>query len=353
MFASDLHLHLDGSLRGTTLAELSRAGGLVAAGVSDEEFLDGLRFRPGMSLSSCLAGFRATLAVMQRFDALRRVALELVQDCRSQGTGYAEVRFCPSLHTEKGLSATDAVEAVLSGVREASGSGSGPDRRPNPGSSVSVVGGGWRPAGVVVAILEGMSLGEAAALVELAADFRDEGVVGVDLAGDEALFDAGTYAGPLRDAKSAGLGITVHAGEGCDASHISQAVAELCADRVGHGVSAREDPGVVSMLAERGTLVEICLSSNVHTGAVGSLAEHPLTLLDDAGVRVALATDNTFFSATTLDREYSLARSEAGAGDELLERSVVASATGAFLPAEERSALEGAYREALRSTGTV
>jgi adenosine deaminase len=332
MFASDLHLHLDGSLRGATLAGLSRGAGLVNAAVSDEEFLSGLRFRPRMSLASCLAGFRATLAVMQTFDSLRRVALELEQDRRSQGIGYAEVRFCPSLHTERGLSATDAMEAVLAGVRE----GSGPD-----------AGRGWRAAGLVVVILEGMSSREAAALVELAAGFRNDGVVGIDLAGDEALFDAKAYAAPLRDAKSAGLGVTVHAGEGGDPSHVSDAVDKLGADRIGHGVSAVEDPRVLSMLAERGTLVEICLSSNVHTGAVRSLAEHPLTLLDDAGVRVALATDNTFFSDTTLDREYALAATEAGADRGLLERSVVASAAGAFLPADERSALEGAYREAL------
>lgn len=202
-------------------------------------------------------------------------------------------------------------------------------------------------AGVVVSLLEGMSGREAADTVDLAADFSDCGVVGVDLAGDESLFDAGRYAGALAGAKQAGLGVTVHAGESGEVSHVLEAVRTLGADRIGHGVAAATDRSAMALLAERNVTVEVCLSSNLHTGAVGSLEEHPLRVLDDAGVPLALATDNRFFSDTALSREYELAAFESGADRGLIERSVVASADAAFLPEAEREALRELYATGL------
>jgi adenosine deaminase len=160
----------------------------------------------------------------------------------------------------------------------------------------------------------------------------------VDVAGDESRFDARRYAGPLARASEAGLGVTVHAGESGDASNVAEAVTTLGADRIGHGVGAASDQAVMALLADRQVAVEVCLSSNLHTGAVSSLDAHPFLALAAAGVPVALATDNTFFSATTLSREYELA-SRAGAGSEILRASVLTGAEAAFLPGEERAAL--------------
>jgi adenosine deaminase len=172
-------------------------------------------------------------------------------------------------------------------------------------------------------------------------------VVAVDLAGDESLFDADRYEAPLHRASDAGLFVTVHAGEGCDHSHVVAAVERLRANRIGHGVSAATDPATMALLADRGVAVEVCLSSNLHTGSVSSLAEHPLCTLARAGVPVAVCTDNRFFSDTTLSAEYELASSEAGAGSEVIRGSVLASAEHAFLPESERTRLRELYAASL------
>ncbi len=245
------------------------------------------------------------------------------------------IRFCPALHTREGLSRSDAVTAVLRGIEQ----GVGEALASAPADRLS--------ARVVISVLEGMSEEEAGALVDLAIGFADLGVLGVDLAGDEALFDAARYARPFARAADAGLGVTVHAGEGGNAGNVAAAVQILGADRIGHGVGAASDPGTMSLLADRDVAVEVCLSSNLHTGAVGSLGAHPLCTLVEAGVPVALATDNRFFSGTSLSHEYELAISETGASQELVARSVLTSANAAFLPDDDRAALYELYGSSL------
>ena len=338
MLASDLHVHLDGSLRDGTLVALARDAGLIPATAGDDEFVRRLRFRPGMSLASCLSRFDVTVGLLQTRRALERVAGELVSDCYLDGVRHAEIRFCPALHTREGLSTGDAVTAVLRGAEQGIGEalGSAPEDRMS--------------ARVVISVLEGMSEEEADGLVDLAIGFTGVGVVGVDLAGDEALFDAARYARPFSRAKDAGLGVTVHAGESGAAGNVEAAVRILGADRIGHGVGAAADPRTMSLLADRGIAVEVCLSSNLHTGAVESLSAHPLCRFIDAGVPVALATDNRFFSATSLSREYDLAVNETSASPQLVAQSVLTSADAAFLPDDDRSALHELYRSSLGPT---
>lgn len=292
-----------------------------------------------MSLSSCLDKFQVTVGLLQSPAALSRVASELVRDCYMDGVRHVEVRFCPTLHTRGGMSPDEAVEAVLggaeTGVSEAT-SGAPDDRM---------------SARVIVSVLEGMTSEDAGALVDLAARYSDSGVAGVDLAGDEALFDADRYERAFTRAADAGLGVTVHAGEGRDAAHVRDAITRLHADRIGHGVSAASDPEVVTLLADNDVTVEVCLSSNLHTGAVGSLAEHPLQALNDAGVPVVICTDNTFFSATTLSREYELARSCAGAASDTVAASLMRGAEAAFLPEPARAELGRLYSAGLGRIG--
>ena len=335
MLASDLHVHLDGSLRSDTLVALSRDAGLIPATGDAEEFTRRLRFRPGLSLASCLTRFDITVGLLQTRRALERVARELGCDCYLDGVRHPEIRFCPALHTREGLSLDDAVMSVLRGAEQ----GIGEALASAPVDRMSTR--------VVISVLEGMSEEEAGALVDLAIGLADFGVTGVDLAGDEALFDPALYARPFARAADAGLGVTVHAGEGGDAGNVAAAVEVLRADRIGHGVSAASDPGTMSLLVDRGVVVEVCLSSNLHTGAVESLGAHPLVKLVDAGVPVALATDNRFFSDTSLSHEYELAVSEAGASLEQIERSVLVSADAAFLPDDDRAALRELYRASL------
>jgi len=332
MLASDLHVHLDGSLRSGTVAALARAAGVVPAGLSDAEFTRRLRFGPGMSLASCLKRFGVTVGLLQTRRSLTRVAGELVADCYMDGVRHIEVRFCPLLHTREGMKPDRAVEAVIRGLDDGA-------------SRATSAGGGTErmSARLVLSVLEGMDASQADALVGLACDFRSEGVVGVDLAGDEGLFEAETYRAAFARARRAGLGVTVHAGETGDASHVLDAVTKLGASRIGHGVAAAESASVTALLARERVAVETCLSSNLHTGAVSSLKEHPLVGLFEAGVPVTLATDNRFFSDTTLSREYELAASEAGAANDVLRSAILTGADAAFLPDDDRARLRALY----------
>jgi adenosine deaminase len=334
MLASDLHVHLDGSLRADTLAAMGEEAGLWSEADGPER-VRALRFREGMSLSSCLARFETTVGLLQTAAALRRVARELVRDCYLDGARHAEIRLCPPLHTRGGLTAEEVVEAALAGLDEGGarlGAGAEPE---------------WLSARLVLSVLEGMGEEEARRIVGLAIRFRDAGVGGVDLAGDESLFDPAPLSSPFSEARDHGLGVTVHAGEGHEASHVEAAVRVLGADRIGHGVSAASDARVLELLAARGVTIEVCLTSNTQTGAVGSLEEHPLPRMLDAGVPVALATDNRFFSGTTLCREYDLAAERLSIGRDDLERMAVTGAAAAFLPEQDRLALAELYRRSL------
>ena len=317
------------------MVALSRDAGLIPATGDGDEFTRRLRFKPGMSLSSCLSRFDVTVGLLQTRRALERVARELACDSYLDGVRHTEIRFCPALHTREGLSTDDAVTAVLRGTEQ----GIGEALASAPADRMS--------ARVVISVLEGMSEEEATALVDLAIRFTGLGVVGVDLAGDEALFDAARYAPPFARAADAGLGVTVHAGESGNAGNVEAAVKILGADRIGHGVGAASDPGTMTLLADRAVAVEVCLSSNLHTGTVGSLRAHPLHTLVEAGVPVTLATDNRFFSGTSLSQEYELALTETDAGLEFVTRSVLTSADAAFLPDDERAALRELYRASL------
>jgi len=338
MLASDLHVHLDGSLRESTLVELACERGAWPDSAPGREYAARMRFGPGMSLRECLSRFEATVALLQSADALARVAGELVEDSYLDGARHLEVRLCPALHTRAGLSAEAVLEAVIAGLDD----GVNAVGRAFPHDLVS--------ARVIVTALEGMTEDQAGSLVTLAARYRD-GVCGVDLAGDETLFDAGRYGGLFSRARDAGLGITVHAGEAGGAEHVREAVIEYGARRIGLGVAAARNAAVMGLLAERGVVVEACLSSNVHTGAVGRIEDHPLRTFLAHGVRVVIATDNRFFSSTTLSAEYDVARERLGVTEEEAGRMAVESARAAFLSEAERGALEGLYAVAAGRVG--
>jgi adenosine deaminase len=331
VLASDLHVHLDGSLRASTLVELARERGVCPADAADGEYAEALRFRPGMSLGACLERFAVTTALLDAVRPLERVATELVEDAYLDGVRHTEVRLCPYLHTRGGLAPEAVVEAVVAGLER--------------GAALCAAGsaGVFGSSGVVVTILEGMGEAEATALADLALRYSDLGVVGLDLAGDEALFDAAPYRGAFARARDAGLGITVHAGEGHPASNVRDAVRVLGARRIGHGTSAAQDRRVLDLLAGERVTIECCITSNVHTGAIASVEEHPLRAFLAAGVPAVLATDNTFFSRTSLSREYDIASERLALERRDLERMAIESARSAFASEEDRGKLARLY----------
>jgi adenosine deaminase len=268
----DLHRHLDGSLRPSTLAELAaRAGARVP---------DDLVFTAGMGLDAALSRFAFILGLIQGPREVRRVAADICEDAAAEGVTTLEIRFAPQLH--RGAPVEAIVEAAIEGA-----------------------------AGRAGILLCGLYGEPPAQLEELVAIARARpGVVGIDLAGGPQPAHAISlrdYAGPFRRAADAGLGRTVHAGEGRPAREIATAIVDLQAQRIGHGTTLLDDPAVRDLAVERGVTIEACLTSNLHTGAIASPDAHPLAAWLAAGVNACICTDNTLLSGTTLGRELELA----------------------------------------------
>jgi adenosine deaminase len=295
----DLHRHLDGSLRRSTLAEL-----LAQQGRPLPE-PDQLLFWPGMGLGGALSRFAITLSVLQRPAAVRRVAEEMCADAAADGVSSLEIRFAPQLHLREGASIEDIVDAAIEGC-----------------------------AGRAGLVLCGL-YGEAPEVLEGLVDVARPrpAVVGIDLAGGpstEHRFDMASYAAPFRRAAEVGLGRTVHAGEGRPAAEIRAAIELLGAQRIGHGTTLLDDPAVVELVIERGVTIEACPTSNVHTGAIASHADHPLPRWLDAGVRACVNTDNTLFSDVTAAAEYGRTAAIPGMDEARLARAIACGHSAAF-----------------------
>ncbi|MSP62469.1 MAG: adenosine deaminase [Myxococcales bacterium] len=292
---ADLHRHLDGSLRPATIAEL-------AAAISQEVPAD-LAFHPGMGLAAALSRFRFTLSLLQEPAAVRRVAAEMCEDAAFEGVTTLEIRFAPQLHLGAPIEAM--IEAAIEGA----------DGR----------------AGVILCGLYGEPLTVLAALVEAAR--ARPGVVGIDLAGGPAEGHAhrlGDYAPAYRRAGELGLGRTVHAGEGRPPEEIRVAIVQLGAQRIGHATTLLDDPRVLDLVIERAVTVEACPTSNLHTGAIRSPAEHPLPRWLRAGVRACVCTDNTLLSQVDAPEEHRRAAAIPGMDDALLARAIACGHAAAF-----------------------
>jgi len=317
---AELHLHLDGSLRPGTLFELSRTSG-VELPVSDPEALgEWMIPEVGGTLEDYLERFEQTLAVLQTRESLIRVSRELVEDAAADNVRYLEIRFCPALNTREGLSLDEVMQAAWEGVQEGEG-------------ATGV------PARLIVCGLRNFDPDVSVELAELAVACRDRGVVGFDLAGGEAGHPAADHAEAFTVAARGGLGRTVHAGEAWGPDSVWQALVEGRAQRIGHGTRLGEDHRLSDTLRDHRIPVEVCLTSNLQTGAAPSYAEHPLRAFFDAGIPVSLNTDNRLMSGTTLTREYHHARVHQGFTPFELARLARMGFEAAFLPWPEKVAL--------------
>ena len=284
---ADLHRHLDGSLRRSTLESFAHEDGVVVP--------DPLCFLPGMGLDRALACFAFTLARLDRTDRLARVAHEVCQDANNDGVSTLEIRFGPHLHGE--LPAADALDAVLEGVGDRSG--------------------------ILLCGLYGDPPEAYEALVDLAK--TRPGVVGLDVAGAPQpghSWGLRDYRSPMKRARDLGLGVTVHAGEGRPSEEIRTAIEVLGARRIGHGTTLLEDPALVDLVRERGVTVEACITSNVHVGAIRDAEAHPLARWLAQGVRACVCTDNTLFSDVTSSGEHALAQRLPGMTQALLNTAI-------------------------------
>ena len=282
---AELHLHLDGSLRVDTALELARTRGIDAprdwAGMSAALIAP----MPCANQAELLKAFDLPIALMQDAEALERITDELVETKAADGVRYVEIRWGPLLHVAGGLSLTDGIAAVCAGAREAAAR-----------------------TGVVVRLictaLRSHDPDDNLELARTAARFLDQGLVGWDLAGPEAAFpDPLTHGAAFEAARSAGLRITVHAGEWGGAAQVERALA-VSPERIAHGPGAVDDPALCRELTARRVTLDLCPTSNWQAGLVRSVAAHPLARLHRAGVPITLNTDDTTVSDITLSEEY-------------------------------------------------
>src|SRR5215211_5364599 len=282
---AELHCHLDGSVRPSTLIELGREYGVALPVQSADELRDYMLVDDAETLEDYLARFEVTISVLQTAEAIERVAYELGEDAAKDGVRYIEVRNAPILNSRGKLSAAEALEAQLRGLARAE-------------TDFDIV-----ARSIVISIRQSSPM-VSLDVARLAVEYSNRGVVAFDLAGGELGFPAAAHAMAFAYARENNLAVTVHAGEGDGAGSVKQAVHACCADRLGHATRLIEDPELTQYVNDRRIGLEICLTSNVHTGAAGSYELHPLRAYFDRGMNVTLNTDNRLMSGTTLTDEY-------------------------------------------------
>jgi adenosine deaminase len=327
-----LHDHLDGGLRPSTIIDLAqRVGysGLPTTSVAELEHW----FRDAAdsgSLERYLETFQHTVAVMQTVAGLSRVARECVEDLAADGVVYAEVRWAPEQHVDEGLSLEQVVEAVLSGFRE--------------GAAISAAGGRTIRVGAILTAMRHAA--RSREIAELAVKYRDEGVVGFDIAGAEAGFPPSRHLDAFEYLRRENYHFTIHAGEAFGLPSIWEAIQWCGTDRLGHGVRIVDDitaGGRLGRLAQyvrdKRIPLEMCPSSNVQTGAAKSIAEHPIGLLRRLQFRVTVNTDNRLMSGTSMTREMTLLAEAFGYEWTDLQWFTLNAMKSAFIGFDERLAI--------------
>lgn len=318
----DLHLHFDGSLLPRTILELAGDQKIPLPAEDPDELKLFLTAPEDCgSLNEYLEKFDLPLMVLQTKEAIRKGMYTLLCSLREQGMLYAEVRFAPQSHLRKGLTQEEVVKAAVLGMQEAAA-------------------GSFFKAKLILCCMRGTDNLEAnKKTIETAAAYLGRGVAAVDLAGAEALYPTADFEELFVYAKSLGVPYTIHAGE-ADGPESIEAALRLGAARIGHGVRAQEDEGLLALLKERQIPLEMCPTSNVQTKAVGSFREHPILKYLRSGLKVTLNTDNMTVSDTTIEREFSRLSGELGMTAEEHRQLLYHAADAAFLTEEERGRMK-------------
>ncbi|HEY9312719.1 adenosine deaminase [Williamsia sp.] len=339
-----LHDHLDGGLRPGTVLELAHEVGYKSLPADNDADLAAW-FRQAAdsgSLVRYLETFDHTVAVMQTAPALERVARECADDLADDGVVYAEVRFAPEQHLEAGLTLDEVVEAVLRGFTEGTAEAAARGRRIQVRTLVTAM----------------RHAARSREIAELAVRYRNQGVAGFDIAGAEAGYPPSRHLDAFEYMRASNAPFTIHAGEAFGLPSIHEAISFCGADRLGHGVRVIDDitlpvgadlaaaafdgaelGDIANYVRDKRIPLELCPSSNVQTGAVASLAEHPFNVLARLRFRVTVNTDNRLMSDTTMSRECKVLVDQFGYGWSDLERFTVNAMKSAFIHFDERLAI--------------
>lgn len=300
---TELHLHLDGSLRPETVWELAKEQGIRLPAESAEEVKYKMEVPEDCrTLEEYLERFDLPLLVLQRADAIERVTYELVEDLAKEGVDYAEIRFAPQLSVNGGLTQDEVVEAAIHGA----------ERGMKAYSEICV--------GLILCCMRGAD-NEALNMqtVETAKKYLGPVVCAVDIAGAEGLFPTENFAPVFAKVREYGIPMTIHAGEAAGPDSMKTALS-FGTKRIGHGVAAINDPELIRRLIDENVTLEVCVTSNYHTKVVPAIEMHPIHKLLDEGVHVTVNSDNRTCSRTTLQKEKEVLKEQLGFSDEEIEK---------------------------------
>lgn len=317
----DLHRHLEGSLRLKTLLEVARLYGITLPVMPDLRSRVQMRSGDPLTFSTFLSKFQLLRQFYRSPEVIARVTREAVADAAKDGVLHLEMRFTPvALARVQEFGLAEVMDWVIDSAAQAS-----------------------RDFGITVALIASVNRNESVELAEkvaeLAVDRKGRGIVGLDLAGNEADFPAAPFAGLFRQVKRAGLHVLAHAGEWAGPANVREAIEVLEVERVAHGVRVIEDLSVVALARERQVPFEVCVTSNYQSGVIAHLAAHPLPKMLEAGLYVTINTDDPSISQITLSDEYRLAVETLGLTQAQLGERILAAARAAILSPDQKQAL--------------
>lgn len=318
----ELHRHLEGSLRLQTMLDVAREHGItLPASILSLSGMVQVQDEDPLTFQNFLEKFNTLRLFYKSPDVIHRVTREAVEDATKDNVKYMELRFTPvALSRAERFPLHDVIDWVCTSAAEAG-----------------------EEFGIKVRLLASVNRHESTELAEqvawLAASYMERGVVGMDLAGNEAEYSAKPFAPIFAEAKQAGLHLTIHAGEWAGASNVREAIDEIGAERIGHGVRVLEDDEVVDLARARGTTFEVCVTSNYQSGVTPNLSVHPLPSMLQAGLNVTINTDDPSVSRIDLTHEYKLICEDLGVQLDVLKECNLRAAKAAFLPEGEREEL--------------
>lgn len=318
----ELHRHLEGSLRLDTMLDVARQHGItIPADVLRLSTLVQVQEEDKYTFQNFLAKFNTLRLFYRSPDVIHRITREAIEDAAKDNVKYIELRFTPvALSRAERFPLHDVVDWVMASAKDAA-----------------------KKHNVTVRLIASVNRHESAELAEqvawLAADHMKDGLIALDLAGNEADFPSQPFYGIFKEAKQAGLHVTIHAGEWGPAYNVREAIEEIGAERIGHGVRVLEDEAIVALARERQTAFEVCITSNYQSGVFETLHTHPLVQMLESGLNVTINTDDPSISRITLSHEYYTACEDLKMPQSTLKRRIVAAAQASFMGETEKGKL--------------
>jgi len=327
----ELHRHLEGSLRLATMLDIAHKDGVtVPVSMLNLSGLVQVQDQDPMTFTNFLEKFKTLRLFYRSPEVIHRVTREAVEDAARDNVRYMELRFTPvALSRAEGFPLHDVMNWVITSAQDEA-----------------------KKHNIKIGLIASVNRHESPELAEqvawLAAEHIKDGLFGMDLAGNEAEFKTDGFYGIFKEARQAGLRLTIHAGEWGPSEGVRDALENLGAERIGHGVRVLEDERVTALARERGAVFEVCVTSNYQSGVVKSLAEHPFPRMLEAGLKATVNTDDPSVSRITLSHEYQHVCEDLNVSMDVLKQSVLTAANAAFLKDDEKKKLVASLKKELK-----